>query len=389
MNKSYLIHGVWVLVVLAAYAFGSRSSSDDSKPSSNNSAPNSTVNTRISDRETSNSSVSGKTSRLNTRSESETRTYSESDLINLGTDFKTAKNLLERRAAFSKILEALTPENATQLREQIAHLDQNSQEFREFHYAWGMIAGEVAVQHGAETRKRDMAASLAGWMSTDPDTAMAYYESLDEGQQRGSGMNWGAMFGLADADPFRAVEFVKQRSEAGDRDAKRMINVALDKVLESGDLGTAETLARSTEGTKLETNAYRHLAWKMSETDPAGAADWAAGLAQGDGRNHAIGTSFNRWAGEDPQAAAAKISSLTDPAARDAATYGYATRVVWDNPATGVEWAASIGDDKSRQRALVDTGRAYFRKDPDAAKAWLQTSGLNEEQQKQITRRRR
>ncbi|MGC6426309.1 MAG: hypothetical protein ACON5H_04860 [Akkermansiaceae bacterium] len=391
MNKSYLIHGVWVIVAIAAYAFGSRSSSSPENRSSDQASSSSTVTTRISDRGSSEASGSPASKRRGTRgsSEEKTLTLSESAIINLGTDFKTASNLLERRAAFSKILEALTPENATLLREQIAHLDQDSQEFREFHYAWGMLAGETAVQHGAETRKRDMAASLAGWVSKDPDTAMAYFNSLTEDQKRGGGMKWGAVFGLLDSDPSRAVDFVKEQSEAGDRDARRMMNLALDRILEGGDLGNAESVARSIEGTKLETSAYRHLAWKISESDPAGAADWATGLAQSEGRNHAIGTSYNRWAGEDPQAAAAKISTLTDPEARDAATYGYATRVVWDDPATGVEWAASIRDESSRNRALVDTGRAYFRKDPEGAKAWLQTSGLSNEQQKRISKSRK
>lgn len=386
MKQSYLIHGIWVIVAIAAYTFGSRSSDSSPDSSADSGSSKSTVTTRVSDRGSPRSSQSENSAN---RITTETRILSKSDIINLGEDFKTAKNLLERRAAFTKILEALTPENATQLREQIAHLDQDSQEFREFHYAWGMIGGETAVEHGADTRKRDMAATLAGWMSQDPDAAMAYFKTLNEEQMNGrGGMKWGAVYGLADNDPARAVEFVKERAEAGDRDARHMMNITLDKVIESGELGNAEAIARAIEGTKIEGSAYRHLAWKLAENDPVGAADWATGLPQGEGRNHAVGTSYNRWAGEDPQAAAAKIATLSDQGVRDAATYGYATRVVWDNPATGVEWAASIQDNNSRNRALVDTGRTFFHKDPEAAKAWLQTSGLSEEQQKQITRRK-
>jgi hypothetical protein len=33
----------------------------------------------------------------------------------------------------------------------------------------------------------------------------------------------------------------------------------------------------------------------------------------------------------------------------------------------------------------METGRAYFRKDPEAAKQWLSNSGLNAEQQKRVT----
>jgi hypothetical protein len=74
---------------------------------------------------------------------------------------------------------------------------------------------------------------------------------------------------------------------------------------------------------------------------------------------------------------------------RDSATYGYATRVAWENPAAAVEWANTISDEGTRANALMETGRAYFRKDPEAAKQWLSNSGLNEEQQKRVTSRSR
>jgi|GEM_PF-4713371 len=34
------------------------------------------------------------------------------------------------------------------------------------------------------------------------------------------------------------------------------------------------------------------------------------------------------------------------------------------------------------RRALIDTGRTFFQKDPAAAAAWLPTSGLSLEQQR-------
>ena len=74
------------------------------------------------------------------------------------------------------------------------------------------------------------------------------------------------------------------------------------------------------------------------------------------------------------------------PAAdRDAATYGYATRVVHDDPAIGVEWATSISDPEARGSALVDTGRIFYRKDREAAQEWLATANLPEESVQKIT----
>ena len=86
------------------------------------------------------------------------------------------------------MLKQLTPDNARQLREQIAHMSQDSAEFREFHYAWGAIAGDEAILHGKDTPKRDMAASLAGWASEDPQSAMAYFDNLSEAKDVTLGM---------------------------------------------------------------------------------------------------------------------------------------------------------------------------------------------------------
>lgn len=376
MNKSYLIHGVWVVVAIAAYAFGSRSSGSSDQHTSESNSRSSAVSTRISNRGTSSKSNSRSKNSLAQRPESNSRSYSETDLIKLGTDFKNAKGPIERRLAFSEILKALTSENALLLREQIVHLDQDSAEFREFHYAWGSLAGETAVTHGEETKKRDMAATLAGWMNADPDAAMAYFNALDPKRQNDrGGLKWGAVFGLVDTDPARAAEFVAARFEAGDRDAGKMINIATDAVFRSGDQGEVTAFLASIPGGEIEIQAHQHAARKYAQDDPAGTAEWASRLPEGDGKNHAVGTSFHVWAGQNPKEAAAAIASM--PASqKDAARYGYATRVVHDDPAVGVEWATSINNPDARQRALYDTGKTFFRKEPEAARVWLPKSGL-------------
>ena len=110
MNKSYLIHGIWVIVAVAAYAFGSRSSSSVGKQTPDSSSPNSTVNTRVSDRgEQASSERKARISARQREATGEPRIYTPADLATLGEEFRKAKGPLERRLAFAKILEALTP----------------------------------------------------------------------------------------------------------------------------------------------------------------------------------------------------------------------------------------------------------------------------------------
>jgi hypothetical protein len=49
-----------------------------------------------------------------------------------------------------------------------------------------------------------------------------------------------------------------------------------------------------------------------------------------------------------------------------------------------IAWAQDIRDPQLRQSSLTRAGRAFYRRDPDGALAWLESSGLPEEARRQI-----
>lgn len=396
MNKQVLYHSAWAIVAVTSFVVGSQFSADKSDSTAGSKKSPSGVSIRsgpnANDSESEGNSSSGRRRTVRTRGGSDSGDggpLSEADITGLGKEFKTAKGPIARRIIFGEMLKALTPENAKQMRENIAHLSQDSPEFREFHYAWGSLAGKVAIDNGAETPKRDMAASLAGWAATDPDGAMKYFSSLSENAKNGGNyMKWGAAVGLADADPNLASEFAVERFSGGDKEAGKMIHIAANAVLQSGDPEEAAAWAQNIPEGTLQNQAYERLGSDFAKKDPAEAVQWASQLPDGEGKDHAIGSTFHTWAGRSPEQAAEAISGI--PAdQRDSARYGYATRVVHDNPAMGVEWAAAISDPRDRNNALVDTGRVYMRKDREGATQWLQNSGLSAEDQARIIGKRR
>ena len=387
MKKPLIFNLLWAMVALGAFILGGKFSSPLESSSTSKEASTKTSSSRLSERSVALADLSSASRKNNTRS-SNSPTLSEADLLELGQEFRRAKGPIARRLAFSEILKNLTPENARLLREQIAHLPQDSAEFREFHYAWGSMAGQEAVIHGAYTPKRDMASTLAGWAATDPAAAMAYFDALSPAAQGGaSHMKWGAAFGLADADPQLAAEFAIARFENGDKEAGKMVHIATGAALRSGDSEEITNFLSNIPEGEMNLQAHQHAASELAKNDPNGTIDWALSLPESDGKNHAIGSSFYAFASRNPEQAAEAINKI--PADhQDAARYGYALRAVHDDPATGVEWAASITNPDARGRALVDTGRTFYRKDPERAAAWLPTSGLSSEQQNQITRKR-
>ena len=393
MNKKYLPHFVWALIAAGAFVVGLQANSESRNSSALTGGRSASPSQGLSSRQNSSDSISSSSrSRSRTARSNEISTslsslnLSAEEITRLGEEFRTARGPIARRLAFSELLKGLTAENAKLIREQIAHMPQDSPEFREFHYAWGSIAGKQAVTHGRDTPKRDMAATLAGWASSNPDAAVAYFNTLTPGEQNGASlMKWGAAFGLADADPYLATQFAADRLAGGDKDASKMMHIAAAAIFRGGDPKEAMTWASSLPEGPLRGEATSKVADEISKNDPQAALSWALSLSSGDGRNRAIGASFANWASQDPQAAAAEIASLSG-APRDAATFGYATRVVHEDPAAGVDWAATISDQSSREQALIDTGRTFFRKDPAGAAQWLAASGLSSELQEKIQR---
>ena len=389
MKKNILYHLIWALVAITTFVVGSKmnSSNPEQSAESKRGLQNSSSSRRVVTSSENDLNFRVKSTRSKSKSGSETKessTLTEEGIAELGAIFKDG-NLIERRLAFAEMLKQLTPDNARQLREQIAHMSQDSAEFREFHYAWGAIAGDEAILHGKDTPKRDMAASLAGWASEDPQSAMAYFDNLSaEEQSDGTHMKWGAAFGLADADPQLAAEFAVERSQSGDKDADKMIHIAAAAALKSGDQEEVTQWASNIPEGDLQNTAFQRIAGDYAKEDPAKAVEWASNLPEGEGKNHAVGSSFHQWANRDPKEAANAISTLPFDQ-QDSATYGYATSVVHKEPAAGVQWAANIKDPEARTNAMVDTGRVFYRRDREAAQEWLATSNLPEDLIQRIT----
>jgi hypothetical protein len=345
------------------------------------------------------------------------------EILALGKAFKANSNPIERRLAFSRLLEGLTSENGLLIRAQIEHLSENSSEFREFHYAWGALAGEAAVLHGKDTAKQDMAATFTGWASADPTAAMTWYEGARklEGLDHNS-LKWGALFGLAHANPGTALEFVNQLQGRGEQDKntlKGMTHVVTSEVLRGSPPAEAAAWVEAITDDRLRAFSREHLAGEFVKNDPEFAAEWAASLNEqpggervvdwvsrdwanrdpqatvqwleslptSEGRTEGFGSAFRSWASRDPEAAGNYLNDMPRSPERDSALGGFASRIMHEDPVTAISWAEAIADPGHREEALIRTGRHYFRHQNQAAVEWLTGSGLSEEAQQRIRSR--
>ncbi|MGJ8695967.1 MAG: hypothetical protein ACSHYF_06595 [Verrucomicrobiaceae bacterium] len=394
MKSSLVIHGVWAVVAVASFAVGSqffdKEAGDVARDGEGGATTGQSVRVASRDGDRGEDSRGGARNQMGSREGSVGYVQaSAADIEAMGAAFKNGKGPIERRLAFTKMLEALTPENAKAMREQILHLSERSDEWREFHYAWGAIAGSEAVLHGKDSEERDMSSTFAGWASADPAAAVAWFNGLSDEEKNDNDLKWGAAFGLADTDPNAATQFAMERQAAGDRDAGRMMDIVARNLMRTGDFTEALSWSENLPKGDLQDAAVRRVADEFAEEDPAGAVSWLERLPEGSAQSRGMDEAFSEWARENPVAAAEKLNEMPVSAARDAAINGYAGRLAWEDTATALEWAGAVNDPKMRENTLVEVGQAYYRRNREEAVAWLQSSGLSEAAQKRVTERRR
>ena len=418
MNKQHITTAVWITVTASAFALGwiLKPAGDREGQAGNVSiASEEDLASKISGHRKGSTEKAGEAGSAN-KTTAPVPLTSES-IAALGKQFREATDPLARRSIFAKLLAGLTAENALEIREQIADLDAEDPAFRDFHFAWGKVAGLEAVLHGVDTPKRDMGPALAGWVTADPSGAKAWYESLDPKADKPptrEQLKEAYVHGLAIADPAMATDFVMGLGAAGDPKAKQMMSIVTEKMIQSGGVAAAAAWAASLPDGDLRGHALSEVARTQAREDPAAAAAWATPLAggkNGDSIVYAISTewgsrngaaavnwldslvgnqsasygpAFAGWAKSDPLAASQRVAGMPPSDNRDYAIGGLVYSYRWEDPVSSIAWANTISDAKRRQDVLTLTAESYMRKDPAGAAAWLPTSGLSAETQQKF-----
>lgn len=345
---------------------------------------------------------------------------SSADIAAIGDRLRRATDPIAKRAAFSELMASLTAENALEIRKQIAHLNADDPDFRDFHYAWGKVGGLNAVLHGLDTDKRDMGPTLAGWASADPESAKKWYETLEDNPDRGANqkaMKAALVHGLAISDPSIAADFVYSLGETGDKRAKEMMGIVMGKVIQSGGPEEAARWAATLSGGD---ELRGHALWEAGRAgireNPEATLDWATAIANGDDPNagsltygiaqemgwrdgpkvaewlgsldggsaSAYGPLLGGWTKVDPMAASEFVAAMPPSENRDHAIGGMVYSHRWEDPAAAAAWATQLSSAEGREKVMTLAAEAYIHKDPTAAAEWLPTSGLPLETQERL-----
>ncbi|YCM44654.1 hypothetical protein V2O64_01285 [Verrucomicrobiaceae bacterium 227] len=438
MKKSDLkIHGCWAAAFVSAFVLGSQI------PARNAGAP-ATGGDRVSDRSTSVSGAraigdSGSTAQSTRGGRSSSRpsqnlltelfagsTFSTEGMEALATEAFRDPNPVKRRLAYARLLEGMTPENATLIRDQLVSLKAGGQEWRDFNYAWGALAGQDAFEQALLTDRKDLESLMTGWAAANPEGAMAMLENLPEDLQKDRGkFESSIVSGLADRDLDAAAAYVGKLASEGHQNAGRLMDIVASETLRKDGAEAAAAWSQSLPDGPLKGAAMDRIAGTYARQDPVAAAQWVEQFASeeyavkaveeigqrwaradpltavswldklpaGEGQKAGLNSAFGDWEDRDPVAAGKYLLSMDPSPKRDSAISGFANGYAYQDPQTAIAWAQDISDVNLRTSSLTRAGQAYFRTDPESAKAWLSSSGLSPDVQKAIqtppTRRRR
>ncbi len=359
---------------------------------------------------------------LNSPNQSGTK-LSSANIKRIGQSLREELNPLKRRQIFNEFLQGMTLDNALEIREQIRGLDQNSSEFRDFHFVWGSMAGAEAVIHGTKTSERDLHVTMTGWASTSPDQAIAWFNDLDKLDNKRLSkdhLKRSIVEGLANTDPDRAIDFINTLKISGDKEAHRMVHDVARKATRGMNLEEAGKWAESLpdEGMRqssihsiiprfaysdpesaskwaasldsdISSTAIHKVGEAWAHRDPPASAEWLSSLPESKGASTGLETALHHWAGRDPKAASDHLVSMPDSPRKDRAIRGFVSKVAHEDPQSALIWADSIQDESTRNSALINAGQTFFRRDRTAATEWLQGSGLSESLQNKISSRKR
>ena len=190
---------------------------------------------------------------------------------------------------------------------------------------------------------------IANWTQSNPEEAIAHYETLEAGTQRAVMHN--LFRGIADVDIDRALTLFENTSEAMTDD----------------------------EGLTSLANVADDLVDKWAEVDVSAAATWAIGLQQPESRAMAIEEAAREWIRQDSMAASEWIGELPDSPNKDTAIRRLVSHVATHDPSSAFAWANTLSDDSRRASELHSVLGRWKRTDPEGALQALQSANLSDE----------
>ena len=336
------------------------------------------------------------------------------------------RDWVERTYGFSEEIRHLNPSNLVEALEVIedSSAELTRDEKRLLVSAWTRFdpkgAFEFALFGPEKDRRRVAGAVIYAWAQRDPMAARSALlgiqtTELERILEERFVLGWMSGGGLGDAHDYveglppskRRELLVSQMARALAResaqstidwaesvgsDQERFRRTVFNKAagaLAEYHWDRAVAWVESNFGQSHTRGSVRLVALNWAESDPDAAFEWLSSLPNDEEKSEAVGFVFAYWLKSHPEEAAAWLEARDPGEALDPAMRAMAHSKLESNPVLAIDWAHRIHDPGTRERTLVRVGQAWFGKDPNATRRWLEVSDLPKAARKRILETRR
>jgi hypothetical protein len=244
---------------------------------------------------------------------------------------------------------------------------------------WSEVDPAAAAQLLGESKMTGMRMTATfysvaqNWAADDPEAALAWALKQQQTPFGLSPVN-GAVIGWWKKDPAAAEAYALTQLGTP---AGQQLAVNLASQIGNQDPARAAAWVQKIPDADLRNQAYSGLAAQMAFSDPKTAIEWASNLPP-EAAAGAVDSVVSIWARSDPTAAGHWLESLTGNV-RDSAVSSYSYAVAETDPVAAMAWAVTISDHGKRESAERWTASQWLKRDPPAARAWIQNSSLGKE----------
>ncbi len=240
---------------------------------------------------------------------------------------------------------------------------------------WARQDPDAALAWATRLPDRQRTGALSGivqnLLETDPRRALAVAMELDPADRPGLlGQIAGAWASQSPAEAFAWIDTL------GPEQRQSPLREALRSWASSSPSEAAAYLDQLPDP---ERPAYvSSIARTWAEQAPGEAASWLGNQPESAGKVEAMGHVMWSWTTTDPESAATWLGQQPAGDSYDSGVTGLAKAAThaYDDPATAVNWAATIENESLRGRMTQHTLGVWMRQDPGAAQAWASENGI-------------
>lgn len=267
-------------------------------------------------------------------------------------------------------------------------------------------AAEAALLAGAGHRQEAVNAVMGVWTEQRLDDAIAWATAQPEGRARTDTLLTVA-YDVARSRPQQAVEIalklpasaagddllvhaasqwavtaplevVAWVREVGDEALRARLMAAVAATLgDSAPVSAADIALHEMPPGRAQNDALVAIVQRWAQEEPRAAADWVARFPEGALRDAAMDNLVKLWTARGQDSPDSWIDTLAAGPGRDSAVRAYSEQLAPLSPEAAAGWAEGITDQKLREAQLGRVIAVWMKMDSKAAKAWVDRSPLS------------